>query len=311
MKKLLLLVLAALSLAACKTKLDYDASGNFEADEVIVSAQQSGQLLSYTIQEGMNVALGAKVGQIDMKSVELQKEQAQANIDALSEKTNSPDEQLELVRRQLAVQRTQLAQQQRERQRTANLVRADAATAKQLDDADAAIEQLKRQIDVTQQQLRLNVSQNRTHNRSILSERAPLEKAVAQYEELIDKGKVISPIKGTVLVNYAMPGEMQTAGKPLFKIANLDTLNLRAYITSLQLSSIRLGQTVTVRIDKSKDSYRRYKGTITWIADRAEFSPKNIQTKDERANLVYAIKVKVKNDGLLKIGMYGEVLFTP
>jgi HlyD family secretion protein len=311
MKKLLLLVIAALSLAACGTKLDYDASGNFEADEVIVSAQQSGLLLTYAVQEGMDLTLGAKVGQIDMRSLELQKEQAQANIAALSEKTNSPEEQVELVRRQLAVQGAQLAQQQRERQRTANLVRADAATAKQLDDADASIDQLKRQIAVTRQQLRLSVSQNRTQNRSILSERAPLEKAVAQYQELIEKGQVISPMKGTVLVNYAMPGEMQTAGKPLFKIANLDTLTLRAYISSLQLSNIRLGQTVTVRIDQSEDSYRTYKGKITWIADRAEFSPKNIQTKDERANLVYAIKVRVKNDGLLKIGMYGEVLFNP
>ncbi|MGE6218981.1 HlyD family secretion protein [Nubsella zeaxanthinifaciens] len=311
MKKLSLLVIAALSLAACGTKLDYDASGNFEADEVIVSAQQSGLLLSYAVREGMDLALGAKVGQIDMKSLELQKEQAQANIAALSEKTNSPEEQVELVRRQLAVQGAQLAQQQRERQRTANLVRADAATAKQLDDADASIDQLKRQIAVTRQQLRLSVSQNRTQNRSILSERVPLEKAVAQYQELIDKGQVISPMKGTVLVNYAMPGEMQTVGKPLFKMANLDTLNLRAYISSLQLSNIRLGQTVTVRIDQSEDSHRTYKGKITWIADRAEFSPKNIQTKDERANLIYAIKVRVKNDGLLKIGMYGEVLFNP
>ena len=309
MKRILFFISATVSLYACTSKNNFDASGNFEADEVIVSARQSGELISYTVQEGAVLQKGEKVGQIDARGTELQKEQAEASIVALQQKTVSPGDQLELLNRQLAVQEAQLAQQQRERTRTENLVKADAATQKQLDDINAAIDQLQKQLAVTRQQRTLNNYNTGTQNRSILSERAPLEKTVARYQELLDQAQVINPVTGTVLTNYALQGEMQSVGKPLYKIANTDTLTLKAYITGEQLPQVKLGQSVITRIDQGKNSYKEYPGTITWIAAKSEFSPKTIQTKNERANLVYAIKVRVKNDGYLKIGMYGEVIW--
>lgn len=310
MKQTIVLISAALLLNACTQKNDFDASGNFEADEVIVSAQQSGVLLSYNVKEGAQLKAGDNVGQIDVKIVELQKQQTEASIASLNEKTVTPNDQVELIRRQLDVQKSQLAQQLRERTRTENLVKADAATRKQLDDINASIEQLQKQIAVTEQQIKLNTYNTNTQNRGILSEKAPMEKAVAQLQEQIDRGQIINPIAGTVLVNYALQGEMQVTGKPLYKIANTEMLDLKAYITGAQLPQIKVGQQVTVRIDDGKDGYKAYEGTINWISSKSEFTPKSIQTKDERANLVYAIKVSVKNDGYLKIGMYGEVLWS-
>lgn len=310
MKRLIYFSIIMLLLSGCNHKDDFDASGNFEADEVIVSAQQNGQLLSFAVQEGSQLKVGEKVGQIDVGTVELQKQQTEASIQALKEKTSNPQDQAELVRRQLAVQESQLAQQIHERDRTSNLVKSDAATKKQLDDANAALDQLRKQIEVTRQQLKLNTTNINTQNRSIMSERAPMEKMAAQYQEQIDKGLVINPLTGTILVKYALRGEMQTIGKPLYKIANTDTLTLRAYVTGTQLPQIKVGQMVKARIDQGEKNYKYYEGQITWISDKSEFSPKTIQTKDERANLVYAVKVRVKNDGYLKIGMYGEVIWS-
>lgn len=309
MKKIIISLTAVLLLNACQKKDNFDASGNFEADEVIVSAQQNGELISYSVQEGSQLQAGNKVGQIDVKVATLQKEQAEASIGALSQKTNNVDAQNLLIKKQLAVQEAQLAQQLHERTRTVNLVKADAATRKQLDDIDAAIDQLRKQIEATHQQLSVNNSNVTTQNRSILSDKAPLEKTAAQFQEQINKGQIINPINGVVLVNYALKGEMQVVGKPLYKIANINTLDLRAYITGTQLPQIKIGQLVKVRIDQGKKGYKEYQGTIRWISAQSEFSPKTIQTKDERANLVYAIKVRVKNDGYLKIGMYGEIVF--
>ncbi|MFS4472404.1 HlyD family secretion protein [Chryseobacterium sp. T20] len=309
MKKMIIILSAFVLLSACKSKDDFDASGNFEADEVIVSAQQNGELISYSIQEGATLKAGAQVGRIDVTMAELQKAQAEASIEALQQKTSNTNEQDLLVKKQLAVQEAQLDHQIHERTRTANLVKADAATRKQLDDIDAGIVQLRKQIDATRQQLSVNNSNNSTQNRSILSEKAPLEKTAAQFQEQINKGTIINPINGTVLVNYALKGEMQVIGKPLYKIADISTLDLRAYITGTQLPQVKLGQKVKVRIDQGEKKFKEYPGIITWISDKSEFSPKTIQTKDERANLVYAIKIRVKNDGYLKIGMYGETLF--
>lgn len=310
MKKRIIFIVAALLLYACRQKEDVDASGNFEADEVIVSAQQNGALISYAVQEGALLKAGDTVGQLDVRVAELQKEQVEASITALGQKTVSSNDQSELVRRQLAVQEAQLTQQLHERTRTENLVKADAATQKQLDDMNAAIDQLKKQIAVTRQQLALNTYNIHTQNRSVLSEKSPLEKNAAQIQEQINKGQVINPVTGVVLANYALRGEVQVAGKPLYKIANTDTLDLRAYITGTQLPQIRLGQPVIVRIDQGKKAYKEYAGTIIWISAKSEFSPKTIQTKDERANLVYAVKIRVMNDGYLKIGMYGEVIWS-
>ena len=289
-------------------KNDYDASGNFEADEVIVSAEQTGEIQSFPVKEGDKLTAGQSVGQIDVTIPTLQREQVQASINALKEKTHDPVPQTELVRRQLLVQEAQLQQQYRERTRTENLVKSDAATQKQLDDINALIVQLERQLSVTRQQLQLNNSNTSTQNRTILSEKAPLEKSLAQYAEQIRKGQIINPVSGVVLLKYALQGEMATIGKPLYKIANIDTLYLKAYVTGVTLPQIKLGQQVQARIDQGEKNYKSYPGEITWISDKSEFTPKTIQTKNERANLVYAIKVRVKNDGYLKIGMYGEML---
>lgn len=289
-------------------KNDYDASGNFEADEVIVSAEQTGEIQSFSIKEGDKLTAGQAVGQIDVTIPTLQKEQVQASINALKEKTHDPVPQTELVRRQLLVQEAQLQQQYREKTRTENLVKSDAATQKQLDDINALIVQLERQLSVTRQQLQLNNSNTSTQNRTILSEKAPLEKSLAQYAEQIHKGQIINPVSGVVLLKYALQGEMATIGKPLYKVANIDTLYLKAYVTGVTLPQIKLGQQVQARIDQGEKNYKSYPGEITWISDKSEFTPKTIQTKNERANLVYAIKVRVKNDGYLKIGMYGEML---
>lgn len=305
----LLGVASILLLIGCETKDDYDASGNFEADEVIVSAQQNGQLLSFTVQEGALLKTGDNVGQIDVKIPELQKQQAEATIAALKQKTGSPKDQTDVASRQLAVQESQLAQQIRERKRTENLVKADAATQKQLDDIDAIIDQMQKQIGVTRQQIKLYNYNSATQNRGILSEQSPLAVSAKQYQEQINRGQIINPLTGLVLTRYALKGEMTAIGKPLYKIANVDTLTLKAYITGDKLSQIKTGQTVKVRIDQGEKDYKTYTGQIYWISSKAEFTPKTIQTKNERANLVYAIKVRVKNDGFLKIGMYGEVIF--
>lgn len=290
-------------------KNDYDASGNFEADEVIVSAQQNGELLAYSVTEGTKLAAGAVAGQIDVTIPKLQKEQTEAAIAALKQKTTTSSEQIDVVKKQLVVQQSQLQHLYHEQQRTQNLVNADAAPRKQLDDINAQIDQVQKQMAATRQQIGVYQSNTSTQNRGILSEKGPLEKTVQQFQAQIDKGQIINPINGTVLTSYALKGEMAVVGKPLYKIANMDTLTLRAYITGEQLPQIKLQQPVQVRIDQGDKKYKTYPGIITWISDKSEFTPKTIQTKDERANLVYAIKVKVKNDGYLKIGMYGEVLF--
>ena len=308
MKKITLITALA-ALIACNNKHQFDASGNFEADEVIVSAQQTGQLIDYDVEEGKTLTEGQKVGQINVALLKIQKEQVEATIASLKEKTQNPADQVALIRSQLEVQRAQLAQQERELTRTQNLVRGGAATQKQLDDLSALIDQLRKQIAVTENQLKVSLTNINTQNRNVLSQEAPLQKNAEAVQEQINQGDIINPIAGTVLTNYALKGEMQTFGKPLYKIANTDVLTLKAYITGDQLSQIKLGQQVTVRTDAGKGEYRTYQGEIIWISQKSEFTPKTIQTKSERANLVYAIKIKVKNDGYLKIGMYGEVLF--
>ncbi len=311
MRKLpaILLVLAALASSCSQNKIKTDASGVFESDEVIVSAQQNGQILSFPIKEGDTIRKGAIIGNIDMSNTIIQKQQVQATIQALGEKTTNPLPEIELVKKQVAVQQSQLAQQEREKTRTTNLLKADAATQKQLDDINAAIDQLKKQIAVNEQQIALDKSNIATQNSTVLSEKAPLEKSVAQIQDEINKGKIVNPISGTILTKYALAGEMTTTGKALYKIADLDTLTLRAYVTGSQLTDIKLGQRVKVYTDDAVKNYKEYAGQVSWISDQSEFTPKTIQTKDERADLVYAVKIRVKNGGYLKLGMYGEVKF--
>ena len=308
MKKITLITALA-ALIACNHKNNFDASGNFIADEVIVSAQQNGQLISYNVQEGQTLTEGQKVGQINTEVLQLQKQQVEATIATLKNKTLNPDDQAALIRSQYEVQKAQLEQQQHELSRVKQLVAGGAATQKQLDDLTAAVSQLQKQLAVTQNQLKASLTNINTQNNSILSQEVPLQKNAEAVQAQINQGEIINPTTGTVLVNYALKGEIQTYGKPLYKIANTDTLTLKAYITGNQLPQVKLGQAVTVHTDAAEGEQHTYKGEITYIASKAEFTPKTIQTKDERANLVYAIKVKVKNDGYLKIGMYGEVLF--
>jgi HlyD family secretion protein len=285
----------------------YDAQGTFETDAVIVSSELPGKILSFNVHEGDAIAGGSVVGVIDADNLALQKEQVQASIEALSQKTSDVTPQIRLLQDQLAVQQTKLATLERERTRTENLVKQDAATPKQLDDINASIEVAKKEMAVTQQQIAVQRSNVSTQNRSILSEKAPLEKRVAQLSDQLDQANIINPIKGTVIEKYAEAGEMTSTGKALYKIANLDTMNLRAYITGVQLSQVKLNQAVKVLVDSGAKNYREYPGTITWISGKAEFTPKTIQTKEERANLVYAVKVRVRNDGYIKIGMTGEL----
>lgn len=313
MKRILFFIIpiAVTVLSACNSsKKDFDAAGNFEADEVIVSAQQNGALLSFDVVEGQKLEYNQVVGQIDVETQMLQKKQTLATVSALQQKTVNPNAQIEVVRKQLAAQQAQMEQLQQEKRRTQNLVNADAAPRKQLDDINASINQLNKQMLATRSQVDLYLSNAATQNRSILSERAPIESSAAVIQNQIEKGQVINPATGTVLTKYAMQGEMATIGRPLYKIANVDTIYLKAYVTGDQLPKIKIGQKVTTRIDNGEKGYKSYPATISWISSKAEFTPKSIQTKKERENLVYGIKVRVLNDGYLKIGMYGEVLFT-
>jgi HlyD family secretion protein len=308
MKQILSLFILSLTLHACAGGNDQpDASGTFEAEETIVSAETSGRLLRFEITEGDSVTTGQVVARIDTSNLALQKEQIEASIDALSEKTSDVLPQIRLLNDQLQVQASQLNHLMREKKRTERLVAADAATGKQLDDLQNQIDVLQAQMLVTKQQINVQRTSTNTQNRSILSERGPLQKRREQLQDQLAKSSVINPVNGVVLTTYAETGEFTSAGKALYKVADLSHLNLRAYITGSQLPGVRLNDTVTVLVDDGPEKYKAYRGTISWISDKAEFTPKSIQTKEERANLVYAIKIRVPNDGYLKLGMYADV----
>ncbi|NCU03846.1 MAG: HlyD family efflux transporter periplasmic adaptor subunit [Chitinophagaceae bacterium] len=306
----ILTMLSIAVLAACKNNgHKFDATGTFEATEVIVSSEISGKILSLNINEGDTVSANRTVGVVDAEGISLQKEQVEASISSLNEKTADVSPQVKLLQDQLAVQQSQLNNLLHEQKRIEKLVAQDAATGKQLDDINAQIDVVKKQMNVTRQQIAVQQSNVSTQNRAVLSESKPLQKRVAQLDDQLKRANIINPINGTILTKYAEAGELTSTGKALYKIADLSTLKLRAYVTGDQLSQIKLGQTVKVMVDAGKNQYKEMSGSITWISDKAEFTPKTIQTKEERANLVYAIKIDVKNDGYLKIGMYGEVMF--
>jgi HlyD family secretion protein len=310
MKKLFFTVTAvtALIVAGCNGNGNgFDASGTFEADEVIVSSELSGKILSFNVKEGMQLSKDSIIGTVDATSIDLQQQQLEASIKALSQKTSDVNPQVQLMQDQMAVQQSKLDNLLREKNRVENLLKADAATGKQLDDINAEIDVVNKNMKVTQQQINVQRNNTATQNRSILSEAEPLRKRISQLKDQEDRANIINPINGTVITKYAETGEVTAAGKALYKIADLSELNLRAYITGVQLPAIKLGQQVKVMIDEGEKKFKEYSGTIAWVSDKAEFTPKTIQTKEERANLVYAIKVRVKNDGFLKIGMYGEV----
>lgn len=303
------LIIATVMVACNSNGKTFDASGTFEAEEVIVSSLASGKIVSLTIDEGSVLAKDSIVGLVDPTGLNLQKEEVQATIAALQQQTVTAAPQVKLLEEQLNVQRSQLANLEHERTRIENLVKLDAATGKQLDDINAQIDVVKKQMAVTIQQINVQKSNTGTQNRAILSQQGPLQKRISQIEDQLSKTAIRNPVNGTVLTKYAEEGEVCSAGKALYKVADLSVLTLRAYISGTQLSQVKLGQTVKVRVDDGAKKYKELSGTISWISDKAEFTPKTIQTKEERANLVYAIKVKVKNDGYLKLGMYGEVDF--
>lgn len=301
--------LSMLLLACNNNKEDFDASGTFEVDEVVVSSEAAGQIEVLDIREGSVLAKDSIVGYVDSIPLELQKSQAEASMNALHEKTVNVAPQVKLLHDQIAVLNVQLNDAIHEKERTERLIKADAATQKQLDDLNTQIEVYQKQISVNQQQINVQQSSTGTQNRTILSELNPMKKSVAQIEDQLKRTKIKNPINGTVLTKYAMAGEYTNPGKALYSIGDLSEITLRAYVTGIQFADIKLNQQVHVFVDSTANSFKEYPGVITWISDKAEFTPKTIQTKEERANLVYAIKIRVKNDGLLKIGMYGQIKF--
>ncbi|WP_291122805.1 HlyD family secretion protein [Empedobacter sp. UBA7620] len=285
-----------LTTVSCNNNQDtFDASGSFEAEETIISAEAQGTLKTFDIQEGQVLQAGQNIGYIDSIQLYLKKKQLETQVTALlGKKPNIPV--------QLSALQEQLRTTEKEKIRITNLLKGDAATPKQLDDINAQIDVLKRQIEA--QKSSLSISSD-----GISKDVVPLQVQIEQLEDQLSKCKLINPINGTVLTKYAEANEIASIGKPLYKIADLSNIILRAYVTGNQLPQIKLNQQVKVLTDDGKGGFNEITGVITWISDKAEFTPKTIQTKDERANMVYAIKVKVKNDGLYKIGMYGEIKF--
>ena len=285
---------AALILAACGNGSDqYDASGVFEATEVVVSAKSAGEIMQFDIQEGQDVTAGCQVGYIDTVQLHLRKEQLSASLKAVQSRHYNVD-------RQIAALRQQIETQKREQKRFEELVASNVANQKQLDDITAQVDMLEKQLAAQQETLSNN-------NSGISGESLSLKAQIAQIEDQIRKSVIASPIDGTVLAKYAEPGELAGQGRSLFKVADIGNLFLRVYITADQITELKIGQPVKVYADQGKSDRREYPGTVSWISDKAEFTPKTIQTRNERANLVYAVKVAVKNDSYIKRGMYGEI----
>lgn len=284
-----------MSLSACNSTSEFDATGTFEATEIIVSAEANGKLFFLDVEEGTRLTRGAEVGLVDTVQLFLKKLQLQASMKSVEKQR--PD-----IRKQIAATKEQIATAKRERARVENLLKANAANQKQLDDWDSQLIVLQRQLDA-------QVSSLQNSTESLNEQSSSVAIQVAQVEDQLQKCHILAPIDGTVLSKYAEPGELASVGKPLFKIADVENIYLRAYITSTQLADVKLGDSVKVFADFGGDNRKEYPGTVTWIADEAEFTPKTILTKDERANQVYAVKIAVRNDGMIKIGMYGEVKF--
>jgi HlyD family secretion protein len=286
---------AALFIGCSNGNGDFDATGTFESEEIIVSSEAMGKLAMFQVEEGMLLKENQIVGIVDTTQLHLKKKQLLSSITAVLSK--QPD-----ISAQLAALQKQIETTEVEKKRIENLVKLDAATTKQLDDVNSQLEVLNKQYTAAKSSLTIT-------KQGLQSETLPLEAQVEQIEDQIKKSYIINPIDGNVLTRYAKPEEVTGIGKALYKIADLSEMTLRAYVDGDQLGQIKLGQKVKVYVDKGDGEQKEMSGEIYWVSSKAEFTPKTIQTKDERANLVYAIKVKVINDGYLKIGMYGEVKF--
>lgn len=289
-------ILLLSSLAACSSdKKNYDATGTFEATEVTISANASGEILRLDLAEGQEVKAGQVLGLIDTTQLHLRKLQLLASAQAVGGRQSN-------VAIQLATLREQAAAQRRELSRFTELQKQGAATEKQVAD-------LRDQLAITERQLAAQQDALTSGNRSLSDEVTTLGVQIQQVNDQIQKSLIAAPLDATVLAQYAEVGELAAPGRALFKLADLKQIYLRAYIDASQLTAVKLGQEVTVYADQGKSDRKAYKGQVSWISGKAEFTPKTIQTRDERANLVYAIKVRVQNDGLIKSGMYGEVKF--
>ena len=284
-----------LSAAACSNESTFDASGSFEAVEVIISAEATGTLKEFAVEEGQTLQSSQYIGYVDSIQLYLRKKQMESQMTALLAK--KPD-----IAVQIAALQEQLKTAEIEQKRVANLVKSEAATTKQLDDINAQIEIIKKQIAA--QKSTLVISSD-----GINKDIQPLQIQVEQLDDQLRKCRIVNPINGTVITKYAEQNEMAVTGKALYKIADLSTIILRVYVSGDQLSLVKLNQKVKVHTDDGSGGFREDEGTITWISDKAEFTPKTIQTKDERANMVYAMKIKLKNNGTYKIGMFGEISF--
>ena len=324
MKRFSIMTVALLLLVACGNKeKSYDATGTFEATEVTVSAKSTGELQRFDVTEGQEIDQNAIVGSIDAYQLKLQrqqlentKEQLKANKKQLNATRGATTSKQLDLEKQVASIRQQIANAQRERQRYTELVNDGAVPRKQLDDINYQIKVLEKQLAATQDQIRSNNASLKEQSQGITAQmegidaqQLTVESQKAQLDDQIANTDIKAPITGSVLEKYVERGEYVTVGKPLFKMADTQNMFIRAYVTSAQLKDIKVGQKVKVMADYGKGEKKTYDGTVTWISSRSEFTPKTIVTDDERADLVYAVKISFKNDGYVKIGMYGEVKF--
>jgi len=294
MKKITAIAAILALLTCCKNnEKEFDATGVFEATEVTVSAEQSGTLLMFNVNEGDNIKSGQEVGLTDTSQIWLKLQQAEAQKTVYQ--SQKPD-----VEKQIAVTRQQLAKAKTEQQRYQELVADGAAPGKMLDDA-------KNQVHVLQRQLEAQKSSLRTNTNMLNQQMAATDVLRHQLKDQLQKCHITAPVSGTVLEKYAERGEFVAPGKPLFKLGDITNIYLRAYVTSAQLQQIKIGQKVKTYADFGNGKHKEYDGIVTWISSRSEFTPKTILTDDERADLVYAVKIQIKNDGGVKVGMYGEV----
>jgi hypothetical protein len=286
-------VISVLLPACNRNNNQADASGVFEAKEIMVSAKGNGEIISFNIEEGQNVVALEPLGYIDTTQLHLKKLQLQLNAKVV--KNQKVD-----ISTQTAALQQQIATAQTEKKRIENLLKSEAATTKQLDDINSQIAVLEKQLDATKTSMR-------QANSGVVDTENSVAIQIAQIDDQIKNSIIQSPITGTVLTKYAEQGELAMQGKVLFKVADMENIYLRVYITAEQLTSVKTGQEVAVYADHGKSEQKQYSGIITWISDKAEFTPKTILTKDERASLVYAVKILVKNDGYIRKGMYGEI----
>ena len=296
MKNFLSIISVMTIITACSgSDKKYDASGVFEVTEVMVSARAAGEIMDLDIDEGTEVMAGKPVGYIDTVQLYLQRLQLEANVKAAESRICDVEKQTAAIRQQIATQK-------KEQTRFANLVKANAGNRKQLDDITAAISLLEKQLEAQTETLR-------NSNANAKAQVEALKAQIALTNDMISKSTITSPVEGTVMAKYVEKGELAVQGRTLFKVANINDIYLKAYITSGQITGLKIGHEVKVYADSGDSDRKEYRGIVSWISDKAEFTPKTIQTRDERANLVYAVKIKVQNDGYIKRGMYGEVSF--